>query len=140
MKRRSPILLLIALVVLFFSQSAESASGRAPARAVPPGVWGGDHIRMEVSLDGAEIEFDCARGTISAPLTLDAQGRFQVKGIYKRDTPAPAAAGADAGANAVYSGTLKGGAIHLEVSVSGQSAVQSFNLVQGDQGTLTKCA
>jgi hypothetical protein len=64
-----------------------------PAKAVPNGVWGGEHIRVEVSDSGADIEFDCARGTISQPLTLDAQGRFKLQGTYKAETPAPAADG-----------------------------------------------
>jgi len=141
MSHRFPMLLLAAIVSILLAPSlAKSAGGRSPSRPLPLGVWGGNHIRMEVNSDGAELEFDCARGKISAPITLDAQGRFRLKGLYKRETPAPAAADADMSANAVYSGTLKGSTLHLEVSISGQSDVKSFDLAQGDQGTLAKCA
>ncbi len=60
----------------------------APANAVPNGVWGGEHIRMDVTDSGADIEFDCARGSISQRLVLDAQGRFKLQGTYKAETPA----------------------------------------------------
>ena len=66
------------------------SSPASPAKAVPNGVWGGEHIRMEVTDSGADIEFNCARGTISQRLAVDAQGRFRLPGTYKAETPAPA--------------------------------------------------
>src|SRR6266487_5167816 len=54
-------------------------------KGIGAGVWGGDHIRMEVSGNGATLEFDCAHGNISGPLTLDRLGRFQAKGSFTRE-------------------------------------------------------
>ena len=45
-----------------------------------PVVWGGDHIEMEVTKTGARVEFDCAHGTIDAPLRVDSQGAFTLQG------------------------------------------------------------
>ena len=115
----------------------------APTKAVPNGVWGGEHIRMEVNDSGADIEFDCARGSISQPLRLDDKARFKVQGIYMAESPAPAAADAGlspSGVKATYVGTLSGSSLRLEVFIEGQDTPLTFDLVQGDQGHLTKCA
>ena len=124
--------------------STPPQSGPAgPAKVVPNGVWGGEHIRIEVSANGADIEFDCATGTISQPLVLDSQGRFKLQGTYKADTPAPAAAdggSTGSGVTVTYTGTLSGSSLRLEVSIEGQDMPRTFDLVQGDQGHLAKCA
>ena len=52
-------------------------------------VWGGQHVRITMNATGAEIEFDCASGTIAAPLKVDAQGKFQADGTYTREHPGP---------------------------------------------------
>ena len=115
----------------------------APAKAVPNGVWGGEHIRMEVNDSGADIEFDCARGSISQPLRLDGNGRFKVQGIYMAQTPAPAAVDAGltaSGVKATYTGTVSGSSLRLEVFIEGQDTPRIFDLIHGDQGHLAKCA
>jgi hypothetical protein len=115
----------------------------APAQAIPNGVWGGENIRMEVNDSGADIEFDCARGSISQRLELDGEGRFKIPGIYFAETPAPAVVdgGSPAsGVKATYTGTLNGSNLRLEVLIDGQDRPRTFVLVQGDQGHLAKCA
>jgi hypothetical protein len=114
-----------------------------PAKVVPNGVWGGEHIRIDVNGSGADIEFDCATGTISQPLALDSQGRFKLQGTYKADTPAPVAAdggSTGSGVTATYAGVLNGSNLRLEVTIEGQDMPRTFDLVQGDQGHLAKCA
>jgi hypothetical protein len=124
------------------SRSAQPGPA-APTKAVPNGVWGGEHIRMEVNDGGADIEFDCAKGSISQRLEVDGKGRFKVQGIYMAETPAPAAVDggiAASGVKATYSGTLSGSSLRLEVFIEGQDMPRTFDLVQGDQGHLAKCA
>ncbi len=119
------------------------SSPSSPAQVLPNGVWGGEHIRMDVSDGGADIEFDCARGSISQRLALDAQGRFKFQGTYKAETPAPAAADGGptgSGVTATYTGVLNGSSLRLEVSIEGQDTPRIFDLSQGDQGHLAKCA
>ena len=53
------------------------------------GTWGGNHISMEVTDDGAQIEYDCAHGTISEPLRIDSQGKFSAKGTHVRERGGP---------------------------------------------------
>jgi hypothetical protein len=119
----------------------EQSGAAAPTKAVANGVWGGEHIRMEVNDSGAEIEFNCARGSISQRLELDDQGRFKVQGIYRAESPAPAAVdGGGPGVKATYTGTLSGSSLRLQVFIEGQDTPRTFDLVQGDQGHLAKCA
>jgi hypothetical protein len=124
-------------------KASAQSNPASPARVVPNGVWGGEHIRMEVSDNGADIEFDCARGIISQRLELDAQGRFKVQGTYKAETPAPAAAdggSTHSGVPATYVGVLSGSSLRLQISIEGQDTPRTFLLVHGDQGKLAKCA
>ena len=119
------------------------SSAAAPAEAVPNGVWGGEHIYMEVNDSGADIEFDCARGSISHRLELDDKGRFKIQGIYIAERPASAAADGGltaSGVKTTYTGTLSGSRLRLEVFIEGQDKPRTFVLVRGDQGDLAKCA
>ena len=124
--------------------SDPAQSGPAdPSKGVPHGVWGGNHIRMEVYDSGADIEFDCARGSIPQRLQLDDEGRFKAPGIYIAQTPAPAAVDGgspSSGVNATYTGILSGLSLRLQVFIDGQDTPRIFDLVHGDQGHLAKCA
>jgi hypothetical protein len=124
--------------------SRQAQSGPVvPAKAVPNGVWGGEHIRMDINDRGADIEFDCARGSISQRLELDDRGRFKIQGIYIAETPAPAAVDGGLTASegkATYTGILSGSSLRLEVFIVGHNMLRTFDLVQGNQGHLAKCA
>jgi hypothetical protein len=105
--------------------------------------WRSGGVLALLNDSGADIEFDCARGTISQPLALDAQGRFKLQGTYKAETAAPAAADGDStgsGVTATYTGVLNGSRLRIEVSIEGQDTPKTFDLSQGDQGQLAKCA
>jgi hypothetical protein len=134
------VVLIIASVGLV--STGQTKAPAAPAKAVPNGVWGGENIRMKVTDGGADIEFGCARGTISQRLVLDAHGHFKLQGTYKAETPAPASDGGPSGpgAPATYTGVLNGSSLRLEVLIEGQDMPRTFDLVQGDQGHLAKCA
>ena len=45
---------------------------------IATGVWGGQHINVEVGEKSAAIEYDCANGVIDGPLVVDSNGQFQV--------------------------------------------------------------
>jgi len=52
------------------------------------GVWGGQHIRAEVTDSGADIEFDCAHGTIDQPIVLDGKEVLMSKENSRRSAVA----------------------------------------------------
>jgi hypothetical protein len=60
------------------------SANRRACEVDPNGAWGGEHIRMEVTDSGADIEFDCARGSISQRLELDDKGTLQDSGYLCR--------------------------------------------------------
>ena len=122
--------------------SQMNQQGDKPAgSAVLEGIWGGVHIRMEVTGKGALMEYDCARGTISEPLIIDSEGRFQAKGthvfehggpIRERENPV--------GHSADYTGNVKGKTMTLTVRLSDSSEVMgTFTLLEGNEGRLLKC-
>lgn len=56
---------------------------RKKTKPVPAGTWGGMHVRLTVTANGAEVEFDCAHGSIDRPIILDGNGSFDVTGTFE---------------------------------------------------------
>src|SRR5437867_6345063 len=86
--------------------AAIAASG-AVKRPIPSGVWGGEHLRLEVTATGGALEYDCATGTVDGRLVIDERGRFTGKGTYAPEHGGPVRRG-DQSANArvLYSGVV----------------------------------
>src|SRR5581483_3873216 len=59
------------------------------ARALPKGTWGGDHITLQVTEKGADVEFDCAHGRITQPIRLDHKGNFNLRGTFAPEHGGP---------------------------------------------------
>src|SRR3979411_2412047 len=55
--------------------------GELRTKGLPVGLWGGEHISMEVTGQGATVEYDCAHATIGQRIALDRRGRFDVPGV-----------------------------------------------------------
>lgn len=121
--------------------SAENVAGGAEGGRLASGVWGGEHIRMEVSDEGATIEHDCAHAEIEQPVTLDAQGRFDSKATYtverggpvRRDRP-------PAQRPARYAGRVSGDTLTLTVTLTDTDEdAGTYTLTRGSDGRVTKC-
>ena len=112
-----------------------------PASELPSGAWGGLHVGMEISEKGAELNFDCAHGTITEKLAPDNVGRFVARGIYVREHPgAMRQDESPAGTNASYQGTIKGETMKLTVILPDNSeTVGTFTLTRGNAGKVRKC-
>jgi hypothetical protein len=110
-------------------------------KRVAAGTWGATGIAMEVTASGARIEYDCAHGTISEPLVLDADGRFNVKGRHFREHGGPVREGEDSNGQPVrYTGQVTGDTMTLTVTPEGSdTAISSHTLVRGKTGRLHKC-
>jgi hypothetical protein len=111
------------------------------AGTVTEGVWGGQHIHLEVSGKGATLEFDCAHGEILEPLTLDRAGQFRAKGTFTREHGGPIRDTENAEAEPVkYSGSIKDKKMTLSITLTNSSeSLGTFTLVQGSEGKLVKC-
>ena len=109
---------------------------------LPEGKWGGKGARLEVTAKGAEVELDCAHGTIDAPLVLNADGAFDVKGKLVLERPGPAfESGPDQGLAVRYKGTLEGDTLSLTIVRDDASAKPLSNVkaTRGGDAKLTKC-
>jgi hypothetical protein len=119
----------------------KSPPNKSTGTAVPVGVWGGIHIHLQVTDNGADVEYDCAHGKILEPLTLDTDGRFDAKGTHVLESPGPVRLGADSDQEAaVFSGSIDGKTMTLRVSSASTSKeIGTFTLTQGTEGRLRKC-
>jgi len=129
--RLLPLLVLVACTA--------NPGGASRLDRVPNGNWGGQHIRLTVADTGGKVEFDCAHGSLDGPLTLDPDGRFDVKGTLVGEG-GPVMKDETANARpARYRGQTDGQSMSLEVTLeSGQSA-GSFTLSRNGPAKLVKC-
>ena len=117
------------------------AAVRAKAGRVAEGLWGGAHLRMDVSGGGATLEFDCAHGAITAPFETDSEGRFDLPGTYTREGPGPIRIGREPSARpARYAGRAEGERLTLNVKLEGSDeSLGVYSLARGDEGRVVKC-
>jgi hypothetical protein len=105
------------------------------------GTWGGNHISMEVTEEGARLEFDCAHGTVSEPLRIDSQGKFRALGTYFKEAGGPQRVDAeDQGEPVVYSGSSDGKTATVKITNSANNEViGTFSVTLGKGTRITKC-
>lgn len=118
----------------------KSVRRRAPD-ALMPGVWGGEHIRFEVTETGAKVEYDCAHGTVEGKIVVDAQGRFNVYGLHYEEHGGPVRPGDDASGYRVrLSGRVGGSLLKLTVTRAGtRKVVGTFDLARDREPLIVKC-
>ncbi len=144
------IFTLPALCILFavFGESGscrdkQGASTKAPAEQngrLANGVWGGEHIRLEVTDGGANIEYDCAHSTIDEPIALDSKGNFEVKGKYSPEHAGPIRDDEGDSSSVRYAGHAKDGEMTLTITIPDKKeTIGNFSLTHGSEGRLMKC-
>jgi hypothetical protein len=108
---------------------------------LPDGVWGGQHVRAEITESGVQFEFDCARGTIGKRLTLDAGGKFDVLGKFAIEHAGPSRDGEESNDRSVrYAGNVKDQEMTLTITDSNtKEEIGTFTLKRGSEGRLMKC-
>lgn len=104
------------------------------------GVWGGQHLRVEVSGDGARLEFDAAHGVIPRPVELDGEGRFSAQGTYTVERGGPVHEGEEPQPQpAVYSGVVRGKEMTLNVTLTEtKEEFGPYTLTLGSRGRVWK--
>jgi hypothetical protein len=113
-----------------------------PSRSVPTGSWGGTSIALNVTAEGAAVQFDCAHGTITgSPMTIDASGKFDVTGTYVREHGGPTRLDETPDSHpARYSGTTDGRTMSLTITLTdSQQTLGPFDLGFGRAPRLFKC-
>lgn len=113
---------------------------RSMEKRLPAGTWGADHVRLVVDEDKAEIEFDCAHGKVFGPLTLDDEGRFNLKGAVIREGGPRRIDVKRESHPARYEGRVVGKQMTLNVTLTNTSqTLGEFSLILGSEGRLWKC-
>ena len=105
------------------------------------GMWGGEHMRLEVSSSGARIEYDCAHGTIDQPMTLDSNGYFDVRGVHVKERGGPIRQGERSDAlPARYTGRVQDQTMTITVMLTDSKEIAgTFTLSYGKTTRLRKC-
>jgi hypothetical protein len=105
------------------------------------GVWGGQHIRLEVTDSGGNLEYDCAQSTIDEPIILNREGNFDVKGKFTPQHGGPIRRDEENNSYPVrYTGKTKDGEMTLTITnPEKKETIGTFNLTRGSEGRLMKC-
>lgn len=116
-------------------------AGEARKKGLPVGLWGGEHISMQVTELRTTIEYDCAHGTIEQRISLDRRGRFDVSGTQVAERGGPVRQNEQLSGDPVrFTGQVSGQRMKLSVRHSvTKSLLGDFTLVHGVEGKLRKC-
>jgi hypothetical protein len=95
-----------------------------------------------VSDSGAAVDLDCAHGRIDEVIALDADGTFDVRGVYVREHGGPIRQGESEDSHpAGYTGQVKGGKMTVTIVLADtHETVGTFTLERGAAGHVVKCA
>lgn len=104
-------------------------------------MWGGDHIRLDVTETGGALEYDCGNGTIDQPMLLDRAGRFDVTGVHVRGQGGPIRGDEVPDRRpARYTGSTDGRRMALTVTLTDENQrLGTFSLTSGVPARLVKC-
>jgi hypothetical protein len=136
------IVIFISLQILILMSVPMTGLADSLLRSITLGSWGGKHIQMIVSAEGAKIEFDCAWGTIDEPLMVNKDGNFEAHGTYLPERGGPVRYGEPPPERhpAHFHGWTDGRQMRLTVRLldTGES-VGTFTLGLGHSPILDKC-
>ena len=111
----------------------------APGIAVT-GEWGGAHVRLGLTSTGGTLDYDCAAGTMSRPLVIDANGRFIADGTHTPAHGGPDIQGAPTPTYHVrYSGIIRGNTMTLQGRVANGALLGPSTLRRGAQPMIFRC-
>lgn len=109
------------------------------ADALTPGVWGGEHIRFEVTEGGARIDLDCAHAAVEGKIYVDRAGRFGVAGTYYHEHGGPVREEEEArGERVRLTGRVGGSLMKLTVTRAGTQA-GTYTLTRDHEARVVKC-
>lgn len=102
------------------------------------GLWGGPHVGVIFQGGLAEVQFDCAAGTIDEPIR--ANGPFLVNGTYRAGSGGPIRVGQIfRSQRAKYSGEVNKTVMTLNVMLEDNTALGPFTLTEGQAPQITRC-
>jgi hypothetical protein len=126
------------LAAAFVLGVPSSAALFAGGRVLEAGPWGGDNVILEVTAEGADVEFECARGRIGKPIELDGQGDFDLPGTLTGEGHGPTRDDAGSDSKARYHGHVAGDTMTLTV-IRGEERTGPYTLTRDRRPILKKC-
>jgi hypothetical protein len=151
MRFRRRELLTLAVLVLSGDAACQTAKGsmqippavphEAGTGAALSGAWGGEGISLEITEDGARVEYDCAHGTVDRRIVPDRRGRFDVPGTHVEEQGGPVREAPVGGGYPVrFAGHIDGNVMKLIVRrTSDRELLGTFSLTAGQEPSLVKC-
>lgn len=104
------------------------------------GAWGGPNIGIVFDGGLANIEYDCASGTIDGPVYPAAGGRFTAIGTHRPGQGGPVRVGQIfTTLRAKYSGRVSDDTMTLTVGLENGTHLGPFTLTRGAEPQLTRC-
>lgn len=104
------------------------------------GHWGGQHIAARFA-GLADIQFDCAAGSIDSLIYPAKDGTFEAKGTYREGSPGPVKVGQIFRSQpATYSGIVtEEDVMTLNVALEDGTMLGPFTLTLGGPPQITRC-
>jgi len=107
---------------------------------IATGLWGGQHIQIQVGAKSATIEYDCANGVINGPLVVDSNGKFKLRGTHRMERGGPIRSDEEPRKiSATYTGSIKGNTMTLTLKLADSADEETFTLERGKEGEIFKC-
>ena len=111
------------------------------------GLWGGPHAGASFAGGLADLQFDCASGTIDDPIMITDVGPCSVKGTYRTGASGPIRVGQFfKSQEALFSGEVAKGTaknsprvMTLSVALEDGTALGPFTLTEGAPPQITRC-
>ncbi len=130
------MLFVLALLFIFYIGCTSSISQIDLA-----GNWGGEHISLTVLDSTANLEFDCAHGTIDEPISIDTEGNFEVTGIYVIEHGGPIRIDETLEKYpSLYKGRIEGEKMTLILILKDtETEIDTFWLTRGAEPIIYKC-
>jgi hypothetical protein len=121
------------------ASSVQRRRGRLRLDALLPGMWGGDHIRFEVTESGAKIDLDCAHASVEGKIKVDRAGRFNVRGTYYQEHGGPVREEEEARGERVRMTGHVGGSLMKLTITRGGAQVGTYTLTRDREARVVKC-
>ena len=104
------------------------------------GEFGGDRTNASFGADSAQLDLDCATAEIRRGVRVDADGRFEARGLYVEDHIGPIdGEAATRAVEATFVGLLRDDRIDLIISIAGHRNAEQLTLKRGHRVNRVRC-
>lgn len=119
-------------------KSDANRAGVERAAMIQSGTWGGKGIVLQVTEDGATVDYDCAHGTVER-IEFKGDG-FEARGTHTFESFGPTRGGGESARPARYTGRVSGDEMTLTVTLTDTlQEVGTFSLTRGRRVRIVKC-